>query len=496
MNFLYCNNDYLAVLPEIFLIVSINIVLLYGVIYSTSPLFDFPLLINNISWLSVLILIICCFLNVNNHFLNVVIFGGLLIIDSFGSLIKNIILFSTICVLIMSLTYNKSEKVNSFELPLLILITIFGTLLLISSYDLMSMYLAIELQSFCSYILSSFKRNSEFSAEAGLKYFILGAFSSGFLLFGCSLVYGFTGTSNYELISLLFVSLDPNSFHSCGILIGLLFIFVSFLFKVSAAPFHLWSPDVYEGSPTNITAFFAIVPKLGIFVFFLRLFFDSSYLFLPSLQGFLIMSSIISMLIGSFGAIWQVKIKRLLAFSAISHVGYMLIGLCCCSIESLYAVIFYSIIYVIMSILSFSLILTIRKNIDLKKFKYIEDLTIVSKVNPFLGVSFLIVFFSIAGIPPFAGFFSKMFLFFSAISQSLFFLTFVGIITSVFSCFYYLRILQITFFEQGNLWVSLKGFNKEVSILISFSTFLLTFFFVHPVFLVICVHNYIITLFI
>jgi proton-translocating NADH-quinone oxidoreductase chain N len=496
MDFLYSNNEYLAVLPEIFLIVSINLVLLYGVIYSTSSLFDFPLLLNNVSWLGILILIICCFLNINNYFLNVTIFSGLLIIDSFGNLIKNVILFSTACVIIMSLTYNRSEKVNSFELPILILITIFGTLLLISSYDLMSMYLAIELQSFCSYILSSFKRNSEFSAESGLKYFILGAFSSGFLLFGCSLVYGFTGTTNYELISLLFVSLSFNSFHNCGIFIGLLFIFVSFLFKISAAPFHVWSPDVYEGSPTNITAFFAIVPKLGILVFFLRLFFDSSYLFIVSFQGFLIMSSIASMLIGSFGAIWQIKIKRLLAFSAIGHVGYMLIGLCCCSIESIYAVIFYCLIYVMMSILSFSLILTIRKNSDLKKFKYIEDLTIVSKVNPFIGVSFLIVFFSIAGIPPFGGFFSKMFLFFSAISQSLFFLTFVAIVCSVFSCFYYLRILQIAFFEQGNQWISLKSFNKEVSILISFSAFLLTFFFLHPVFLVVFVHNSVISLFI
>jgi len=215
-------------------------VLLYGVIYSTSPLFDFPLLINNISWLSVLILIICCFLNVNNHFLNVVIFGGLLIIDSFGSLIKNIILFSTICVLIMSLTYNKSEKVNSFELPLLILITIFGTLLLISSYDLMSMYLAIELQSFCSYILSSFKRNSEFSAEAGLKYFILGALSSGLLLFGESILYGLTGITSFEELTKLFTFFSSTESHVVNaIAMGLLFMLVAFLFKISAVPFHM-----------------------------------------------------------------------------------------------------------------------------------------------------------------------------------------------------------------------------------------------------------------
>lgn len=494
MNFLLFNNEWLAILPELFFLVSINLILLYSVIYSTSPFFDFPLLINNVSWLSVLLLIIVFYLTINNYFLNIVIFNNLLVIDFFGNFIKSFILLSTICVLVMSLTYNKIEQVNSFEFPILVMLTILGTLLLISSYDLISMYLAIELQSFCSYILSSFKRNSEFSAESGLKYFILGAFSSGFLLFGCSLVYGFTGTTNYELISLLLVNTDYNSLNNSGIIMGIVFILVSFLFKLSAAPFHLWSPDVYEGSPTSVTAFFAIVPKLGLLVFFFRLFFDAFYVFLPSLQHLLVISSITSMLVGSFGAIWQIKIKRLLAFSAISHVGYMLIGLCCCSVESIYAVIFYAIIYIFMSISSFCLLLTIRKNNNLKKIKYIEDAGIISKVNPFIGICFAITFFSIAGVPPFAGFFSKMFLFFSAISQSLYFLAFIGVLTSVVSCFYYLRIIQITYFEQTNVWISLKKITKEISLLISFILLLLSFFFVHPTFLIVLIHNSILSL--
>lgn len=494
MNFLLFNNEWLAILPELFFLVSINLILLYSVIYSTSPFFDFPLLINNVSWLSVLLLIIVFYLTINNYFLNIVIFNNLLVIDFFGNFIKSFILLSTICVLVMSLTYNKIEQVNSFEFPILVMLTILGTLLLISSYDLISMYLAIELQSFCSYILSSFKRNSEFSAESGLKYFILGAFSSGFLLFGCSLVYGFTGTTNYELISLLLVNTDYNSLNNSGIIMGIVFILVSFLFKLSAAPFHLWSPDVYEGSPTSVTAFFAIVPKLGLLVFFFRLFFDAFYVFLPSLQHLLVISSITSMLVGSFGAIWQIKIKRLLAFSAISHVGYMLIGLCCCSVESIYAVIFYAIIYIFMSISSFCLLLAIRKNNNLKKIKYIEDAGIISKVNPFIGICFAITFFSIAGVPPFAGFFSKMFLFFSAISQSLYFLAFIGVLTSVVSCFYYLRIIQITYFEQTNVWISLKKITKEISLLISFILLLLSFFFVHPTFLIVLIHNSILSL--
>jgi len=394
----------------------------------------------------------------------------------------------------MSLRYNRFELINNFEFSVLIILTILGTLLLISSYDLIAMYLAIELQSFCSYILSAFKRNSEFSAEAGLKYFILGAFSSGFLLFGCSLIYGFTGTTNYEQISLLLVGVDHNYINNNGIIIGTVFILISFLFKLSAAPFHLWAPDIYEGSPTIVTAFFAIVPKIGLLVFFLRLFFDSLYALFISWQAILLIASISSMIIGSLGAIWQIKLKRLLAFSAIGHVGYMLIALCCCSIESIYALIFYSVIYIIMSISSFSLLLMIRKNENLKKIKYIEDLTIVAKTNPFIGICFAVTFFSIAGVPPLAGFFSKMFLFFSAISQSAYFLSVIGILTSVVSCFYYIRIVQVTYFEQQSTWITLKKVSKEISVLTSIVTLMLIVFFIHPNLLIISIHNSILDL--
>jgi proton-translocating NADH-quinone oxidoreductase chain N len=494
MNFLFINNDWISILPELFLIISINLILVYSVIYCTSSLFDFPLLINNVSWLSIQTLIIVFLLNINNYYCDVIIFNNSLIIDSFGILIKSFVLLSTICILLMSLRYNRFELINNFEFSILIILTILGTLLLISSYDLIAMYLAIELQSFCSYILSAFKRNSEFSAEAGLKYFILGAFSSGFLLFGCSLIYGFTGTTNYEQIALLLVGVDHNYINNNGIIIGTVFILISFLFKLSAAPFHLWAPDIYEGSPTIVTAFFAIVPKIGLLVFFLRLFFDSLYALFISWQAILLIASVISMIVGSLGAIWQIKLKRLLAFSAIGHVGYMLIALCCCSIESIYALIFYSVIYIIMSISSFSLLLMIRKNENLKKIKYIEDLTIVAKTNPFIGICFAITFFSIAGVPPLAGFFSKMFLFFSAISQSAYFLSIIGILTSVISCFYYIRIVQVSYFDQQSAWITLKKVSKEISVLTSVVTLVLVVFFIHPNFLIISIHNSILDL--
>ena len=494
MNFLLSNNDYLSILPELFLFSSLHLILIYSVIYCTSPLLDFPILINNISWLSIQTLIIVLLLNINNYCCNITIFNNFLIIDTFGNLIKTFVLISTISIFFMSLNYNKYEFINNFEFPLLVILTILGTVLLISSYDLISMYLALELQSFCSYILSAFKRNSEFSAESGLKYFILGAFSSGFLLFGCSLIYGFTGTTNYEQISLLLIDIDHNYTNNNGIIVGSVFILISFLFKLSAAPFHLWSPDIYEGSPTIITAFFAIVPKIGLLVFFLRLFFDPLYALFISWESVLLIASISSMIIGSFGAIWQIKLKRLLAFSAIGHVGYMLIALCCCSIESIYSLIFYSIIYITMSISSFSLLLIIRRNDNLKRIKYIEDLTIIAKSNPFMGICFAITFFSIAGVPPLAGFFSKMFLFFSAISQSAYFLSIVGVLTSVVSCFYYLRIIQVTYFEQSGQWITLKKVNKETSILLSVSCLILVVFFIHPNLLIISIHNSIINL--
>lgn len=484
-------NDWVAILPEIFLTTVINFLIVYGVIYTTSPMYNYPLLLNNISWLSIQTLCIVFFLIVNNFFDDVLVFNNLLVVDFFSNFIKCFLIFSTIVILFFCLNYNKLENINGFEFILLILLTVLGIFLLVSSYDLITMYLAIELQSFCSYIIAAFKRNSEFSTEAGLKYFTLGAFSSGFLLFGCSLIYGFTGTTNYKYLSILFLNSNNDSFYNTGIFLGIIFILISFLFKLSAAPFHLWSPDIYEGSPTNVTAFFAIVPKLGLLALLTKLFFGCFYSFFVFWQDLIILASIFSMLIGCFGAIYQVKIKRLLAFSAIGHVGFMLIGFCCNSIESMYALFFYNIVYIIMSICSFSLLLMVRKNHDLKKIKYIEDLSVLSQSNPLVALCLAITFFSIAGVPPLAGFFSKLFILFNAINSSMYTLALVGIFTSIISCFYYLRVIQLSYFEQINNWVSLKRINKEISILISLSVLFLCVFFIHPTLLVSLVHNFI-----
>jgi proton-translocating NADH-quinone oxidoreductase chain N len=488
-------NDFIAVIPELYLIISASIILFYSVIYTTSPFFDYPLLVNNTSWLSIQVLLFTLFLNINNTFYDIVLFNNLIIIDFFNIVIKTFVLLSSILILIMSLRYNQVELLNNSEYSIIILFSIVGTLFFISSCDLLTAYISIELQSFCSYLLTSIKRNSEFSTEAGLKYFILGAFSSGFLLFGCSLVYGFTGTTNYMILSILIINNDCFSSYINGIVIGSLFILVAFLFKFSAAPFHVWSPDIYEGAPTTITAFFIIVQKLGLVIFFLRLFFNSFYGIINFWQVYLTIACFSSMLVGCFGALWQTKLKRLFAFSSITHVGYLLIALCCISFESIYALVFYLCIYVITNVGSFIILLIVRKNHNYKRIKYVEDLLIVAKTNYILGIYVVITFFSIAGVPPLAGFFSKMFIFFSSISQSMYSLAIVGILTSVVSCFYYLKIIQISFFEKENKLITLRKIDKESAYLITVANFFLIAFFFHPDLFSILIHLSIFDLF-
>jgi len=303
------NIDWIAAIPEIFIIVIINFFIVYAVIYSTSPNLGYPIIIRNVTWLGVQILVFALLLNLSNPMTGVIAFNNLLIFDNFSVLVKSVILISTIVTLILALDYSKYENLNCFEYVILMILAVTGMMLVVSSYDLIAMYLAIELQSFCMYIIASLKRESEFSTEAGLKYFILGAFSSGLLLFGCSLLYGFTGTTNYQQLFQIFSTIDKtvDIEVSNAIVLGVLFILIGMLFKLSAAPFHLWAPDVYEGAPTSITAFFAIVPKIAILSLVVRLFSYVFYGLLLPWQEVLILCSLLSMIIGTLGALWQKK---------------------------------------------------------------------------------------------------------------------------------------------------------------------------------------------
>jgi len=297
------NIDWIAAIPEIFILVMINFFIVYAVIYSTSPNLGYPILIRNVTWLGVQILVFALLLNVSNPMTGVIAFNNLLIFDNFSILVKTVILVSTIITLVLALDYSKYENLNCFEYVILMILAVTGMMLVVSSYDLIAMYLAIELQSFCMYIIASLKRESEFSTEAGLKYFILGAFSSGLLLFGCSLLYGFTGTTNYQQLFQVFSTIDKtvDIEVSNAIILGVLFILVGMLFKLSAAPFHLWAPDVYEGAPTSVTAFFAIVPKIAILSLVVRLFSYVFYGLLLPWQEVLILCSLLSMIVGTLG---------------------------------------------------------------------------------------------------------------------------------------------------------------------------------------------------
>ena len=488
------NIDWIVAIPEIFILVIINFLLVYSVIYSTSPRLGYPILIRNITWLGVQVLLFAFLLNVCNPLTGVIAFNNLLVFDNFSILVKSIILFSAIITLILAINYSKFDNLNCFEYIILMILAVVGMMLVVSSYDLIAMYLAIELQSFCMYIIASFKRDSEFSTEAGLKYFILGAFSSGLLLFGGSLLYGFTGTTNYQQLFQVFSTIEETSDinTSNAIILGILFILIGMLFKLSAAPFHLWTPDVYEGAPTCVTAFFAIVPKIAVLGVVVRLFAYVFYGLLLPWQEVLILCSILSMIVGTLGALWQTKIKRLLAFSGVGHIGYILIGISSGSVEGIYATFFYVIIYMIMTTATFSILLSIRNQGNLSKLKYLNDLSGLFVSNPQLAFSFAIIMFSMCGIPPLAGFLSKMFIFISAINMQMYFLSIIGVITSVAASFYYIRIIKLMFFESETKINNLSSLSKENSLFLSFCSIFLITFFLWPTPLALILHNSII----
>jgi len=355
---------------------------------------------------------------------------------------------------------------------------------MISSYDFISMYLTIEMQSLCFYVLACSKRNSEFSTEAGLKYFILGAFSSGILLFGASLIYGFSGITNFEELT----KLSYSEHMGTGVLIGMLFIAVGFLFKLTAAPFHMWAPDVYEGAPTAVTAFFAVAPKIALFALFSRLFlytgpFGSLGTIFFAWEKILVFCCIASMLVGAFSALSQQKIKRLLAYSSIGHVGYMIIGLICASREGIESMLVYLIIYIIMTLNVFAIVLSLRSRAsgESSQVRYISDLSMLSRTHPVLAITLTLTLFSMAGVPPLAGFCGKFYVFFSALSSSMYLLAFVGIFTSVISCFYYIRLIKIMYFEKLPASViSFQPIDQGKAFVLAITLFFLVFFIFYP----------------
>ena len=422
-----------SIYPEIFLAISILFSLIYGVFRNNSSKEVFIIII--LSLVIILTFILNSPLENEKTF-----FNESYKIDYFSNLMKIIAIVATIFVLISSFSYLKSLKIFKIEYPILIASSLLGILVMISSMNLIVFYVGLELQSLALYVLASFNRDQIKSSEAGLKYFVLSALSSGLLLYGCSLIYGFTGSTDFITIS-QFLSND-----SFGIKFAIVFILVGLSFKISAVPFHMWAPDVYEGSPTTVTLFFALIPKVAILAVLIKILYIPFFNLIDQWQVIIIFLSISSMTFGAIAAIGQKNLKRLMAFSSIGHMGYVLAGIATGTNQGIESSITYIIIYITMTLGFFVCLLMIKKN-DLY-YENIEDLSGLSKSHPILSICFLIMLFSLAGIPPLAGFFGKFYIFLAVIEQKMYFLAIVGLIATVISAFYYLRIIKVIYFDE------------------------------------------------
>ena len=453
------------ILPEIFISLSIMFLLILGVYKKEGSKLTFNI--------SLLVLLITAIITFNETFAisRTTLFNDSVVIDYMASLMKIITLLGAFLALIISSSYLKTFKIFKIEYPILILSSVLGMMVMISSNDLMVFYMGLELQSLALYVLATFNRDQLKSSEAGLKYFVLSALSSGLLLYGCSLIYGFSGSTNFNIIS---NQLNSNEY---VLTFGIVFILVGLAFKISAVPFHMWAPDVYQGSPTTVTLFFTMVPKIAALTVFIRFLYVPFLNLIDQWQMIIIFLSIASMLFGAIAAIGQTNIKRLIAYSSIGHIGYTLAGLATGSNEGIQSSIVYISIYIIMNLALFSCLLMLKRNNEY--YEEIEDLSGLSKNHPLLSLSLLIILFSLAGIPPLAGFFAKFYIFKAVLEQSMYFLAIVGLLSTVVAAFYYLRVIKIIYFDKEkekydqdhNIWLKFS---------LTFSTILILLYFVFP----------------
>ncbi|WP_442583279.1 NADH-quinone oxidoreductase subunit NuoN [Mesorhizobium sp. ASY16-5R] len=369
-------------------------------------------------------------------------FGGSFISDSFARFMKVLTLIGSIVTLIMSVGFAKAEKFDKFEYPVLIMLATLGMLLMISANNMIALYLGLELQSLALYVVAAINRDSVRSTEAGLKYFVLGALSSGMLLYGISLVYGFTGNTDFVAIA---AALGEGE-RQLGLVFGLVFVLAGLAFKISAVPFHMWTPDVYEGAPTPVTAFFAAAPKMAAMALLVRVTMGAFEPIAPDWQQIIVFISIASMVLGSVAAIGQKNIKRLMAYSSIGHMGFALVGLAANSEAGAQGVVLYMLIYLVMTLGTFAFILAMRRKDG--NVEQIGDLAGLSSTNPAMATIMTILMFSLAGIPPLAGFWAKWYVFLAAINAELYALAIIGVLASVVGAYYYLRIIKIMWFDE------------------------------------------------
>ncbi len=398
-------------------------------------------------------------------------FAGGFIVDDFARFLKVLALIGSVATLVLSAEYLTDPSGRTFEYSILVLLSTLGMMVLISAGDLIMLYLGLELMSLALYVVAASNRDNVKSTEAGLKYFVLGALSSGMLLYGASLIYGFTGT-----VSFAGIAAATKADTSVGIVFGLVFLLAGLCFKISVVPFHMWTPDVYEGAPTPVTAFFASAPKVAAIAVFTRATLTAFPGILSQWQQIVVFVAIASMALGSFAAIGQKNIKRLMAYSSIGHMGFALVGLAAGTAEGAQGVLVYIAIYVSMTLGSFAVILTMKRN-----GHHVEDISALSglsRTNPLLAFFFAMLLFSLAGIPPLAGFFAKWYVFVAAIKAGLFTLAVVGVLTSVVGAYYYLSIIKVMYFDEP--LVRLDPMRMELRTVLAVAGLFNIFFFVYP----------------
>lgn len=430
--------DIFTAFPLVFLALMSLMVLLLGVSRKDDE--DFST-INNFAIFTLLAVaaVSCRFTGENMQ-----AFGGLFVTDVFATTMQVMVLLGGAVALLMAPRYAERERLMRFEYPVLAMFSILGMMVMITANDLITLYLGLELQSLPLYVLAAMQRDTARSTEAGLKYFILGALSSGMLLYGASMLYGYAGTSNFDQLA---TALSAEADLSLGVITGMVLLLSGLAFKIAAAPFHMWAPDVYEGAPTSISAFFALVPKIAAIALLLRVTMGPFEHVVDQWRQIVIVLSVMSMALGSIAAIAQTNIKRLLAYSSIGHIGFALLGLAAATEEGVKAVILYALIYMIMTAASFAIVMFMKRK-D-RMVEQISDLAGLAKTHPMMAAGMTVTMFSMAGIPPLAGFFSKLFIFQSVIDAQLYALAIFGVLASVVGAYYYLRIVKIMYFDEA-----------------------------------------------
>ena len=460
-------HDYAIAAPEIFLAVAAMVLLMVVVFRGNSST-------RALSWASVGCVVAALIFVVRVGALGVETFAGMFVVDELALYAKVLILIGSAVAIIMSLDFIRREEMERFEFPILLLLATLGMMMMVSANDLIALYLGLELQSLSLYVVAAFRRDSLRSTEAGLKYFVLGALSSGMLLYGCSLIYGFTGMTSFSGIA---AAVEAQEGVSIGVIAGIVFLVAGLAFKVSAVPFHMWTPDVYEGAPTPITAFFAAAPKIAGLVLFVRAMVVPFDHITSEWQQIVVFLSVLSMVLGAFAAIAQDNIKRLMAYSSIGHVGYALVGLAAGTEEGVRGVLIYLTIYLAMNVGAFAVILSMRRRSGM--VEEIPELAGLARNHPLMALAMAIFMFSLAGVPPLAGFFGKFYVFLAAINAELYALAVIGVLASVVSAYYYLRIVRLMYFDEpAEPYDAMPG--MEMRVIMGVCAVFVTFFLIYP----------------